>query len=242
MLGAIKARVPNIWLHSLSPAEILWLARRSGLTVRETLVRLRDAGLDSLPGGGAEILVDRVRQRVSPAKITTSEWLDLMETTHGLGMSTTATMVYGLGETTAERVEHLLRIRDLQDRTGGFRAFIPWSFQAQHTQLSEPAQSGVDYLRMVALSRLVLDNVAHVQAGWVTEGPYLAQIALTFGADDFGGVLMEESVVSATGLTHAVTAEQVIALIAETGMIAAQRNTQYEILRTFERLEALGAG
>jgi len=242
MLGAIKARVPNIWLHSLSPAEILWLARRSGLTVRETLVRLRDAGLDSLPGGGAEILVDRVRQKVSPAKITTSEWLDLMETTHGLGMSTTATMVYGLGETTAERVEHLLRIRDLQDRTGGFRAFIPWSFQAQHTQLSEPAQSGVDYLRMVALSRLVLDNVAHVQAGWVTEGPYLAQIALTFGADDFGGVLMEESVVSATGLTHAVTAEQVIALIAETGMIAAQRNTQYEILRTFERLEALGAG
>ena len=238
MLRAIKDRAPDIWLHSLSPAEILWLAQRSDLTVREALIRLRDTGLDSLPGGGAEILVDRVRQKVSPAKITTSQWLELMETAHGLGMSTTATMVYGLGETTAERVQHLLAIRDLQDRTGGFRAFIPWSFQSQYTQLSEPAQSGVDYLRMVALSRLVLDNVTHVQAGWVTEGPYLAQIALTFGADDFGGVLMEESVVSATGLTHAVTAEQVVALIAETGMIPAQRNTQYQILRTFERQEA----
>jgi len=238
MLRAIKKRTPDIWLHSLSPAEILWLAQHANLTVRETLIRLRDAGLDSLPGGGAEILVDRVRQKVSPAKITTSQWLELMETAHGLGMSATATMVYGLGETTAERIQHLLCIRDLQDRTGGFRAFIPWSFQSQHTQLSEPAQSGVDYLRMVALSRLVLDNVEHVQAGWVTEGPHLAQIALTFGADDFGGVLMEESVVSATGLTHVVTAEQVIALIAETGMIPAQRNTQYEILRTFARQEA----
>jgi len=241
MLRAIKDRVPDIWLHSLSPAEIRWLAGRAGLTVRETLVRLRDAGLDSLPGGGAEILVDRIRQKVSPAKITTWQWLDLMETAHELQMSTTATMVYGLGETTAERVQHLLQIRDLQDRTGGFRAFIPWSFQSQHTQLSEPAQTAVDYLRMVALSRLVLDNVDHVQAGWVTEGPYLAQIALTFGADDFGGVLMEESVVKATGLTHAVTAEQVIALIAETGMTPAQRNTQYEILRTFERQEVLEA-
>ena len=241
MLRTVKERVPGIWLHSLSPAEILWLAGCTDLTVCETLVRLRDAGLDSLPGGGAEILVDRVRRRVSPAKITTSQWLDLMETAHDLGMSTTATMVYGLGETTAERIEHLLRIRDLQDRTGGFRAFIPWSFQSRYTQLSEPDLTGVDYLRMVALARLVLDNVEHVQAGWVTEGPYMAQIALTFGADDFGGVLMEESVVSATGLSHAVTAEQVIALIAETGMTPAQRNTQYEIIRTFARSELLEA-
>ena len=150
--------------------------------------QLREAGLDSLPGGGAESLVDTVRQRVSPAKITTCQWLEVMETAHGLGMRTTATMVYGLGETTGDRVQHLLHIRDLQDRTGGFRAFIPWSFQANHTRLSERPQSGVDYLRMLALSRLVLDNVQHVQAGWVTEGPYMAQIALTFGADDFGGV------------------------------------------------------
>lgn len=237
MLRTIKDHVPSIWLHSLSPAEVLWLSHRSGLTIKDTLLRLRSAGLDSLPGGGAEILVDRVRQRVSPAKITTPEWLEVMETAHSLGMSTTATMVYGLGETTAERVQHLLCVRDLQDRTGGFRAFIPWSFQTNHTRLSEPPQTGVDYLRMVALARLVLDNVKHVQAGWVTEGPFLAQIALTFGADDFGGVLMEESVVKATGISHAVTAEQVVALIRETGMVPAQRNTEYTILRTFEEPE-----
>jgi cyclic dehypoxanthinyl futalosine synthase len=239
MLRAIRDCVPAIRLHSLSPAEVLWLAQRSRLTLRDTLMQLREAGLDSLPGGGAEILVDEVRQRVSPAKITTPQWLDVMETAHRLGMHTTATMVYGLGETTAERVQHLLRIRDLQDRTGGFRAFIPWSFQSNHTRLSEKPQSGVDYLRMVALSRLVLDNVAHIQAGWVTEGPDMAQIALTFGADDFGGVLMEESVVKATGVNHTVTAKQVIALIAETGMIAAQRNTEYQILRTFDRQRTL---
>ncbi len=237
MLQAIKNCVPGIWLHSLSPAEVLWLARRAELTLKDTLLRLREAGLDSLPGGGAEILVDRVRQKVSPAKITAPEWLQVMETAHDIGMSTTATMVYGLGETTAERVQHLLCIRDLQDRTGGFRAFIPWSFQSNHTRLSEPPQTGVDYLRMVALSRLVLDNIDHIQAGWVTEGPYLAQIALTFGADDFGGVLMEESVVKATGISHTVTAEQVIALIRETGMRPAQRNTEYKILRTFDEPE-----
>jgi dehypoxanthine futalosine cyclase len=239
MLRAIKDRVPGIWLHSLSPAEVLWLAQRSHLTLRDTLAQLREAGLDSLPGGGAEILVDEVRRRVSPAKITTSQWLEVMETAHGLGMGTTATMVYGLGETTAQRVQHLLHIRDLQDRTGGFRAFIPWSFQANHTRLAVRPQTGVDYLRMVALSRLVLDNVEHIQAGWVTEAPDLAQLALTFGADDFGGVLMEESVVKATGVSHAVTAGQVIALIAETGMTAAQRNTEYRTLRTFERRKAL---
>lgn len=237
MLRAIKNSTPGIWLHSLSPAEVLWLARRAELPLKDTLLRLREAGLNSLPGGGAEILVDRVRQKVSPAKITTPEWLDVMETAHGIGMPTTATMVYGLGETSTERVEHLLRIRDLQDRTGGFRAFIPWSFQSNHTRLSEPSQTGVDYLRMVALARLVLDNVKHVQAGWVTEGPYLAQIALTFGADDFGGVLMEESVVKATGINHTVTAEQVTALIRETGMTPAQRNTEYKILRTFDQPE-----
>jgi cyclic dehypoxanthinyl futalosine synthase len=239
MLRAIKDRVPAVWLHSLSPAEVLWLAQRSHLTVRDALVQLREAGLDSLPGGGAEILVEEVRRRVSPAKITTPQWLEVMETAHSLGMRTTATMVYGLGETTADRVQHLLRIRELQDRTGGFRAFIPWSFQANHTRLSERPQSGVDYLRMVALSRLVLDNVEHIQAGWVTEGPLMAQIALTFGADDFGGVLMEESVVKATGISHTVTADQVIALIEETGMTAAQRNTEYEILRTFDKQRTL---
>ena len=235
MLSTIKQRVPGIWLHSLSPAEVFWLARRSGLSVRDTLSQLAQAGLDSLPGGGAEILVDRIRQQVSPAKITTPQWLEVMQAAHSMGMRTTATMVYGLGETTADRIEHLLKVRDLQDRTGGFRAFIPWSFQANNTLLQPSGQTGVDYLRIVALSRLVLDNVDHVQAGWVTEGPQMAQMALTFGADDFGGVLMEESVVKATGLSFAVTPQQLISLIAETGMIPAQRNTEYEILHAFEQ-------
>ncbi len=233
MLSQIKSRV-DIWLHSLSPAEVLWLARSSDLTIRQTLQRLQKAGLDSLPGGGAEILVDEVRQRVSPAKLTTLEWFEVMENAQGLGMGTTATMVYGLGETTAQRVEHLLRTRELQDRTGGFRAFIPWSFQSNNTQLTEKPQSGVDYLRVVALSRLVLDNIEHIQAGWVTEGPAMAQLALLFGADDFGGVLMEESVVKATGVSFKMTVERIISLISETGMLPAQRNTQYEILRTFD--------
>jgi len=234
MLTAIKIEVEDIWLHSLSPAEIFWLASRSNLSIRQTLQRLRIAGLDSLPGGGAEILVDQVRQRVSPAKLTTSQWFEVMETAQSIGMSTTATMVYGMGETTQQRIEHLLRIRELQDRTNGFRAFIPWSFQSNNTQLSYPPQTGVDYLRMVAISRLVLDNIKHIQAGWVTEGPCMAQLALTFGADDFGGVLMEESVVKATGIDFGMTVEQIISLIGETSMTPAQRNTEYKILRTFE--------
>ncbi|MBC8218926.1 MAG: dehypoxanthine futalosine cyclase, partial [Planctomycetes bacterium] len=234
MLRAIKSNVEQIWLHSLSPAEVFWLALESNLTIEQTLERLRDAGLDSLPGGGAEILVDQVRQRVSPAKLTASQWFEVMETAHTMGMATTATMVYGLGETTAQRVEHLLRIRELQDRTDGFRAFIPWSFQSNNTQLPHRPQTGADYLRVVALSRLVLDNIKHIQAGWVTEGPHMAQIALTFGADAFGGVLMEESVVKATGISFGMTVEQIISLIGETSMTPAQRNTEYKILRTFE--------
>ena len=230
MLSQIK-RTADVWLHSLSPPEVMYLARRSGLSIRRVLERLRSAGLDSLPGGGAEILVQEVRRRISPRKITAEGWFDVMRTAHELGMRTTATMVYGLGETTAQRVRHLVRIRRLQDQTHGFTAFIPWSFQPNRTRLSLRPQTGVDYLRIVALARLVLDNVPHIQAGWVTEGPDLAQLALSFGADDFGGVLMEERVVRATGISHSVTAEQVISLIRETGMTAAQRTTQYEVLR-----------
>ncbi len=237
MLSAIKSEA-DIRLHSLSPAEVLWLSETSGLTIRHTLERLRTAGLDSLPGGGAEILVGEVRRRVSPAKITTEQWLEVMETAQTMGMGTTATMVYGFGETTAQRIEHLLLIRELQDRTGGFRAFIPWSFQSNNTELCNKPQSGVDYLRIVAIARLVLDNIDHIQAGWVTEGPDLAQLALCFGADDFGGVLMEESVVKATGIDFSITAGKIISLISDAGMTPAQRNTEYEILRTFHEEEA----
>ena len=234
MLRAIKRRV-EVCLHSLSPAEVQYLARRSGIPVRAALERLRAAGLDSLPGGGAEILVDAVRRVVSPRKISADDWLGVMETAHGLGLKTTATMVYGLGETSAQRVEHLLRVRALQDRTGGFTAFIPWSFSPHRTQLPCEPATGADYLRMIALSRLVLDNVPHLQAGWVTEGPDLAQMALVFGADDWGGILMEEQVVRATGTAYDVGIGRVTALIAEAGFTPVQRTTQYAPVRVGAR-------
>jgi dehypoxanthine futalosine cyclase len=231
MLGAIKQRV-DVCLHCLSPAEVQYLARRSRISIGAALERLHAAGLDSLPGGGAEILVDAVRQAVSPRKISADDWFEVMETAHGLGLKTTATMVYGLGETSAQRVEHLLRVRALQDRTGGFTAFIPWSFAPDHTQLPREPATGPDYLRMIALSRLVLDNVLHIQAGWVTEGPELAQLALVFGADDWGGILMEEQVVrAAAGAAYDVDLDRVTGLIAETGLTPVQRTTQYVPLR-----------
>lgn len=231
-LSSIREQVPNIWIHSLSPTEIEFFAQEEGISIRECLQRLIDAGLQSLPGGGAEILVDDIRKKISPKKTRSQAWLDLMETAHGLGLKTTATMVYGFGETTAQRVEHLIKVRELQDRTGGFTAFIPWSFSPDKTELDCPRrQNGVDYLRMIALARIVLDNVPHVQAGWVTEGPDVAQLALQFGADDYGGVLMTEEVVSATGLNYGVNEALVIHLIREAGWIPAQRTTQYDLLK-----------
>jgi cyclic dehypoxanthinyl futalosine synthase len=158
-----------------------------------------------------------------------------METAHGLGLKASATMVYGLGETTAQRVEHLMCIRELQDRTGVFTAFIPWSFQPDRTQVQQPKASGLDYLRMVALARLVLDNVPHVQAGWVTEGPDMAQLALDYGADDFGGVLMEEKVVKATGVGYEIALDHLVALIWQIGMTPVQRTTQYGVVREHGR-------
>jgi dehypoxanthine futalosine cyclase len=226
---------PDICVHSLSPTEIDYLAAMDDLPVAAVLDRLRAAGLDSLPGGGAEILVDEVRQRISPRKVSADRWLEIMKIAQEMGFKTTATMVYGLGETTAQRVEHLMCLRDLQDETGGFTAFIPWSYQSANTQLPMAPQSGVDYLRIVALARLVLDNIPHIQAGWVTEGPDMAQLALSFGADDFGGVLMEEHVVKAAGASYAITAGQVISLIHEAGLHAAQRTTQYEIIQVHNR-------
>ncbi len=232
MLSSIKARA-SVCLHSLSPAEVQYLSQTSGLGLAETIERLRSAGLDSLPGGGAEILVDDIRRRVSPRKISANDWFAVMAAAQEMGMRTTATMVYGLGETTAQRIEHMIRVRDLQDRTGGFTAFIPWSLQTNRTELSYRPQTGVDYLRVVAIARLVLDNVPHIQAGWVTEGPDVAQLALACGADDFGGILMEERVVRATGVSYTVTTDEVISLIRETGMTPVQRTTQYEPVRVF---------
>ncbi|NLX26102.1 MAG: dehypoxanthine futalosine cyclase [Lentisphaerae bacterium] len=229
-LSGIRDQV-DIWIHSLSPTEIEFLAQEEGISIRECLVRLKNAGLQSLPGGGAEILVDEVRRRISPKKTRSQAWLNVMETAHELDLKTTATMVYGFGETSAQRIEHLIKVRELQDRTGGFTAFIPWSFSPDRTEMECPRrQNGVDYLRMIAIARLVLDNVPHLQAGWVTEGPDVAQLALNFGADDYGGVLMTEEVVSATGVNYGVNEAQVINLIREAGYMPVQRTTQYERL------------
>jgi cyclic dehypoxanthinyl futalosine synthase len=228
LFRAIK-ETADVWIHSLTATEIHYLAKQTDLSYSDVLKRLVAAGLDSLPGGGAEILVDRIRQKVSPKKTTSSQWLEVMETAHGMGLRSTATMVYGLGETTRERMDHLCKIRDLQDRTGGFTAFIPWSFQSGHTRLDLPGSTGVDYLKVVSIARLVLDNVDHVQAGWVTEGPDLAQLALVFGADDFGGVLMEEQVVKATGISHQVTEQKVRHLISDVGLLPRKRTTLYEL-------------
>jgi dehypoxanthine futalosine cyclase len=233
-LSGIRDNV-DIWIHSMSPTEIEFLAKEENISIKECLQRLKDAGLQSLPGGGAEILVDDIRREISPKKTRSKAWLDLMEEAHGLGMKTTATMVYGFGETSAQRVEHLMRVRELQDRTGGFTAFIPWSFSPNKTELDCPRiQNGVDYLKMIAIARLILDNVPHLQAGWVTEGPDVAQLALQFGADDYGGVLMTEEVVSATGIDYGVNEAQVVNMIREAGYVPAQRTTQYDLIKIHE--------
>jgi aminodeoxyfutalosine synthase len=232
-LSGIRDNV-DIWIHSLSPTEIEFLAQEEGITIRECLQRLKAAGLQSLPGGGAEILVDDIRRVISPKKTRSKAWLDLMEEAHAIGLKTTATMVYGFGETSAQRVEHLMKVREVQDRTGGFTAFIPWSFSPNKTELDCPrVQNGVDYLKMIAIARLILDNVPHLQAGWVTEGPDVAQLALQFGADDYGGVLMTEEVVSATGLDYGVDEAQVVNMIREAGYVPAQRTTQYDIIKVY---------
>jgi dehypoxanthine futalosine cyclase len=230
-LSGIRDNV-DIWIHSLSPTEIEFMAKMEHISIKECLQRLKDAGLQSLPGGGAEILNDEIRKRISPKKTRSKAWLDLMEDAHSIGLKTTATMVYGFGETTEQRIEHFIKVRDLQDRTGGFTAFIPWSFSPDMTDLECPRlQNGVDYLRLIAMARIILDNVPHLQAGWVTEGPDVSQLALQYGADDYGGVLMTEEVVSATGVDYKVDEDLVIHLIREAGWIPAQRTTQYDTLR-----------
>jgi cyclic dehypoxanthinyl futalosine synthase len=223
----IKQRF-GVWLHSLSPPEIVHLSRTSALTLEETLRRLQAAGLDSLPGGGAEILCDRVRRQVSPGKCTAAEWLAVMEAAHALGMRSTATMVFGHLETEEDIAEHLLAVRELQDRTGGFTAFIPWSFQPRNTALSQlPAAGGHRYLVILAVSRLALDNVANVQASWVTQGASMAEVALRFGANDMGSTMLEENVVRAAGATFRLSRADIEAAITNAGFEPRQRDTLY---------------
>jgi cyclic dehypoxanthinyl futalosine synthase len=235
LFRSIKSRYP-IHLHALSPPEIEHIARRSHLTVPETLTRLRDAGLDSIPGGGAEVLADRVRKIIAPKKTTTAAWLNVMRHAHRLGISTTATMMYGHVETLAERVEHMRRIRDLQDETRGFRAFISWTFQPEATRLAPKVShypTSFEYLLTQAVSRIYLDNVDHIQSSWVTQGMKVGQVALQFGADDLGSVMIEENVVSAAGTTHRATTEDFVRTIKALGKIPVQRDTLYREVKVW---------
>lgn len=229
----IKRRFPGVQNHSLSPAEIVGIANCSGLSLDTTLERLKRAGLDSVPGGGAEILVDAVRESISPKKIGWSSWADVMLTAAGLGMPTTATMMFGSREKPEDIVEHLFRIRELQDAGGSFTAFIPWTYQPGNTELGGSTATGVEYLKVLALSRIVLDNVPNLQASWVTQGAKMAQVALFFGANDLGGTMLEENVVAAAGCSFRMSQDEMIALIRAAGFQPAQRTTTYSIVREF---------
>ena len=235
LFRSIKARYP-IHLHALSPSEIQHIARKSRLSSSDTLARLRDAGLDSLPGGGAEVLVDRVRKIISPRKTTSGEWLSIMRAAHRLGMSTTATMMWGHVETLDERVEHLRKIRDLQDEMQGFRAFISWTYQPDNTALAPQVTwnpTSFDYLLMQAVTRIYLDNVDHIQSSWVTQGTKIGQVALGFGADDMGSIMIEENVVSAAGTTYRATTEDFVHYIRNAGFRPRQRDTLYRTVREY---------
>ncbi len=245
LLKAIKSRF-DIHIHGFSPPEIFYMADKAGLSLKDTIGILMDAGLDSIPGGGAEILSDRVRERISPKKIGSKQWLKVMEEAHELGMKTTATMMFGSVEEPEDIIEHLDAVRKLQDRTGGFTAFIPWSFQPGNTELKEkgtkaqrhkvknasamlPA-TGVDYLRVLALSRVYLDNVPSIQASWVTQGLKMAQVSLRFGANDFGSTMLEENVVASTGVKHKVSITDILKAIKGAGFSPAQRDMYYNVI------------
>ena len=229
LLRSIKARFP-IHLHCFSSPEIVCIAEASGLTIRDTIARLRDAGLDSIPGGGAEILDDDVRRRISRLKCTTAEWVEVHRIAHQLGMRTTATMMFGCGETLDQRVNHLEIVRELQEETGGFTAFIPWTFQRENTSLARSVReeaSAVEYLKMLAVSRIYLDNIDNVQSSWVTQGLKTCQLGLRFGGNDVGSTMIEENVVSAAGARNHASEEELRRIIRDAGFIPKQRDTLY---------------
>jgi cyclic dehypoxanthinyl futalosine synthase len=231
LFRAVKERYPDFKLHALSPPEVIHLSRLSQLPVADVIARLIAAGLDSIPGGGAEILVDRVRKILHCyGKASADEWLDVMRHAHRAGLRTTATMMYGTVETDEERIEHMLRLRALQDETGGFTAFITWSYQPDHTELAGSEATGVDYLRTLALARIVLDNFDNLQASWVTQGGKVGQLSLAYGANDMGSVMIEENVVRAAGASYCMDEAEIVRNIEDAGFTAKRRNMHYEIL------------
>jgi cyclic dehypoxanthinyl futalosine synthase len=231
LLRSIKSRFGDkIWNHCFSAPEIVNIAEVSGLSLRDTIARLRDAGLESIPGGGAEILDNDVRRRISRLKSSAQDWIDVHRTAHSLGMRTTATMMFGCGETIEQRMNHFDIVRQIQEETGGFTAFIPWSFQRENTSLGKFVKeeaTGVEYLKVLAISRIYLENILNIQSSWVTPGLKTCQVGLRFGGNDVGSIMIEENVVSAAGAHHRASEEQLRRLIRDAGFIPKQRDTLY---------------
>jgi cyclic dehypoxanthinyl futalosine synthase len=232
LLSSIKSH-SEIWIHGFSPPEIHHISRVSGVSIEEVFRRLKSAGLDSMPGGGAELLVDSERFKVSPNKISAECWIDIMRTAHKMGLKTSATMMFKKSDSIDQILEHLLKIRNLQDETGGFTAFIPWPLQPDNTELDEKHSTAVEYLRILAMSRLFLDNVKNIQVSWVTQGEKIGQTGLFFGGNDFGSLMIEENVVAACGATFSMSVESILHNIREAGFIPAQRDMKYNILKVF---------
>jgi len=230
LLAHIHERYPHINIHGFSPPEFNHFASVFGMPIAEIITKFREVGLGSIPGGGGEILVDRVRDRIAPLKCNSDQWLDVMRIAHGLGMNSSATMMFGHVETVEERIEHLDRLRAVQDETGGFTAFICWTFQPEHTKLRAEPVGSAEYLRTQALARIYLDNFENVQSSWVTQGPRIGQVALKYGANDFGSVMMEENVVSSAGTSFRLTASEIERLIREAGYEPRRRNTWYGLI------------
>jgi cyclic dehypoxanthinyl futalosine synthase len=230
MLRGIRERFPKVHLHCYSASEIIAIAEYSSLNIRDTILRLRDAGLDSIPGGGAEILDDAVRYKIARLKCLTQDWINVHRTAHQIGMRTTATMMFGVGENEEHRINHLQELYNLQEETGGFTAFIPWSFQPQNTALGGrhwDEATAVEYLKVLAISRLYLTNFVNVQSSWVTQGLKVCQMGLRFGGNDVGSVMLEENVVKAAGVTNCTTEEELRRIIRDAGFRPAQRDTLY---------------
>ena len=231
LVTAVKKRFPDIYLHSFSPSEIVHISRKSALPIEDAVKALKDAGLDSVPGA-SDLLVDRIRAKVSPKKITVDEWRNVIRALCRNNMVSSATMTYGMGETDEEKIAHLKVIREIQDETDVLQCFIPWSFSPEKTRMEDtlPA-TGIDYLKILAIARIFLDNITYIQAGWLTEGLKLAQVALTMGANDMGGVLMEEVVVKATGITTRTNKKELVHIIRNAGKIPVQRDSRYRVLK-----------
>jgi cyclic dehypoxanthinyl futalosine synthase len=242
LLRQIKRHFPQVNLHAFSPPELYAFTKVNKLPLRTVLLRLKEAGLGSIPGGGAEILVDRVRRQITRGKVLTDDWLNVMRQWHELGGVSTVTMMFGHVETLADRIEHLERVRQLQDETGGFTAFICWTFQPEHTDLAHlPPAGSFDYLKTQAVSRLYLDNIRNIQSSWVTQGLKIGQLALLFGANDMGSLMIEENVVAEAGTVHYLTLDQIRGAIEELGFIPRQRNVRYELLSLDHERRAIEA-